>query len=179
MRSCILSFSLLFLLSYHPLTSSAASSKLDEVCNNLGGWYVSRELCHSVFSADPQSPTADLDGIAIISANIAAKNATSVIADLNKVLKASTDPDHQKALQTCLQVYTDVIPKLNSVTESIKSKKFAEAENVFNAALGVPAKCDDATANYPPVRALVDKDDVYFSSVVLVAKAVSGYLASN
>ncbi|KAJ3689609.1 hypothetical protein LUZ61_018773 [Rhynchospora tenuis] len=178
MTSCILSFSLLFLLSYHPLSSSAASSKLDEVCNNLGGWYVTPELCHSVFSADPQSSTADLDGIAIISANIATKNATSVVADLNKFLKASSDPNHQKALQRCLQVYTDAIPKLNGVAESIKSKNYAEAANVFSAALDVPAKCDDATSNYPPVRALVDRDDVYFSNVVLVARAVSGYLAS-
>jgi hypothetical protein len=42
----------------------------------------------------------------------------------------------------------------------------------------VPVKCDSATADYPATRALVDKDDVSFSNVAYIARAVAGYLAN-
>jgi pectinesterase inhibitor-like protein len=178
MAACFLSFSLLFLLWCQSVSVSASPSKLDEVCNNIGGWYVTPEKCHSVLDTDPQSRTADLNGIGTIAANIAAKNAALVLTDMKQFFKATTDPVQQKALQTCVQEYTDVIPKLNSASELIKNKKYSEAYSVLDAALAVPVKCDSATADYPATRALVDKDDVSFSNVAYIARAVAGYLAN-
>lgn len=178
MAACFLSFSLLFLLSCQSLSVSAAPSKLEEVCNNVGGWYVTPQLCHSVLDTDPQSRTADINGIGVIAANIAYRNATAVLTDMKRFFKATSDPVQQKALQTCVKVYTDVIPTLNGAADLIKSRKYGEAESALSAALAVPANCDDATANYPAIRALVDKDDVSFSNVASVAQAVAGYLAN-
>lgn len=175
-------FYLLFLVSCHFLSISAAPPvtppKLDEVCNNVGGWYVTPQLCHSVLDTDPQSQNADLKGIAVIAVNIAAGNATLVLADMKQFLQATSDPIQQKALQTCVQVYTDIIPKLKVAAESIKNNKYSEAGTVLEAAMGVPAKCDDTTGNYPTIRAMVDKVDVSFSNVALVARAVVGYLTN-
>ncbi|KAF3336056.1 putative invertase inhibitor [Carex littledalei] len=175
-------FYLLFLLSCHSLSISAAPPvappKLGEACNNVGGWYITSQVCHSVLDTDPQSQTADLNGIAIIAVNIATRNATLVLTDIKRFLQATSDPIQQKALQTCVQVYTDIIPKLKVAAESIKSNKYSEAGTVLDEALGVPAKCDDVTGNYPTIRALVDRVDVSFSNVVSVARAVVGYLAN-
>ncbi|KAJ1693545.1 hypothetical protein LUZ63_010243 [Rhynchospora breviuscula] len=157
------------LLSYHPFSSFAVASNVDKVCQNMKSGHVTRKDCYSVINTDPRSHSADLHGIAIISADIAIKTATSLIPDVNKFFKASSDPNHQKARQKCLQACTDVIPKLNGAAESIKSKNYVQARNVFVEAFIVPKMCFDPTENYPPLWALIER----FTTVVYVAIEVS------
>ncbi|KAJ3704411.1 hypothetical protein LUZ61_008116 [Rhynchospora tenuis] len=180
MEASLVSFiAVLFLLSSHPLSVAADIAKVDEVCNNVGGWYVTPAMCHSVLDTDPQSSTADLNGVGVIGANIVAKNATLTLGSIKKILDASSDPNQKKGLETCVLVYTNIIPKLNGAVASMKSKKYSEALEVMSEALAVPAKCDTATMNYPNLKMVLDRVGIPFSTVASVGQAVAGYLSSN
>ncbi|KAJ4784832.1 Invertase inhibitor [Rhynchospora pubera] len=157
------------LLSYHPFSRFAAASTVDDVCEKtMVDGHVTKKECYSVINSDPRSRTADLHGIAVISGDIAIKTATSLIPDVYKFLKASSDPNQQKERRKCFQTCTDVIPMLNGAAELVKSKNYGQARKVFVNALIVPKMCYDLTENHP-LRGLIER----FITVVSVAFKVS------
>lgn len=178
MEISLLSFFSLILLSSYPLLLSAAPSNLDQLCSMLGGWYVTPQLCHSVLDSDPRSRTADLNGLGIIACDVAARNATSVAADIQLLLSnaSSSDTNREKVLKTCLKLYADVVPALNGVAESIKGKNYSAAETVLDAAMKVPANCDDAATDDTELWGLLNHYDTGFTYVVWVTRAIAAYI---
>jgi pectinesterase inhibitor-like protein len=179
MASCVLSFSLLFLIiSCQSLFISAAPFKhaIDEVCYYVGYRNVEAtegQLCHLVLDTDPRSRTANKYSIGIITANIAVKNATMGVEHMKQFLKATNSLVHQKAVQTCVQAFRDIIPKLNGMVELMKSKSYSDA---YMVTLDSITECYDNIAKYPSLRVIVDNDVGGLLIVVSIAREVASYL---
>lgn len=178
MEISLFSFFSVILLSSYPFSISATPSNLDQLCNLLGASYISPQLCHSIMDSDPRSFTADLNGLGIIASNIAARNATMIAADIQLLLlnSSSSDINREKVLKTCLKLYTDVVPMLNSAAKSIKVKNYSGAETMLNVATKVPANCDNAAIEETSLWSLLNHYDAGFTYVVYVAHAIAAYI---
>ncbi|KAJ1693538.1 hypothetical protein LUZ63_010236 [Rhynchospora breviuscula] len=177
MEVYLLSFFCLILCSSYPLFISAASSNVDQLCNLLGGWYVTPQLCHSVLDSHPRSRTTDLNGLGIIAAKATAAKASSIAADIQLLLlKASSDINQQNVLKTCLKLYTDVVPLLKGAITAIEVKNYSKAETVLYAAFEVTGKCDNAARADTFLWSSLNHYDTEFANVSWVAHAIAAYI---
>lgn len=92
---------LLSLCSHFISVCAAASPKYDMICNFVvthGSFlHNSAQECRSVFETDPQSRTADIDGLGIVAANIMARSAASVAANIKHVIYNGSLNSQQEA----------------------------------------------------------------------------------
>ncbi|XP_015867162.2 cell wall / vacuolar inhibitor of fructosidase 1-like [Ziziphus jujuba] len=67
------------------------------------------DLCISSLESNPQSSNADLNGLAMIMVNIVLSNTTSTLDYIQALLKQAPEPQLQRALANCAELYIPVV----------------------------------------------------------------------
>jgi hypothetical protein len=95
--------------------SGTGGSPLDTLCGNLGGYYVTPELCTSALCGPDPSACRSARGapdLAALAARLAAANATAAKASVESALAHAppADAEAAKGMRSCLQLYTGTVP---------------------------------------------------------------------
>ncbi|CAL9114211.1 putative invertase inhibitor [Musa acuminata AAA Group] len=116
--STFLSLLLLLCFSFQIISSAV----VDDICSFVGDSYVDKEFCLKTLSSDPRSKTADADGLAVISVEIAVAKAAEVKTRIEAQLKGAADAYEKDRAQAALQIFSNVVSTFEWSVKSLKSK---------------------------------------------------------
>ncbi|CAL5092589.1 unnamed protein product [Urochloa decumbens] len=136
-------------------SGSTKMAPLDEVCELLGGYYVTPELCKSVLCHDASSP-------------LAAANATVARTSVQQAVAAvaSNNATEKAGLRSCLQLYNGFVAALEWAAGSVAAGRLPGAREVMQAAQHVHEACDGMAGEATP------KESVEFFCMAYVVYAV-------
>ncbi|KAL2345436.1 hypothetical protein Fmac_006721 [Flemingia macrophylla] len=122
----------------------AQETKGKDLINKVCTMSPYRDLCMNVLSSDPeQSPDADLKDLAIISLEVAAKNASGILKDAKRLINDdSLNPDVQQGLADCKQTILDAESQLEDTIASLLDDSKSDANVWLKAALAAIDTCD-------------------------------------
>ncbi|GJN35376.1 hypothetical protein PR202_gb24145 [Eleusine coracana subsp. coracana] len=167
----MLSALLLFVTFAAAGIAAAETTALDEVCGQLGGFYVTPELCASALCSDPSSPcraARDAPAVAALATKLAARNATATMASVEAALSSSNATEVTKGLQACLELYAGAVAALQWAAASVAAGQYRGAREVLQAAEYVPAGCNGMAVD----AAALPRENGAFSYMAMVAHAV-------
>ncbi|XVE82301.1 hypothetical protein DITRI_Ditri15bG0137200 [Diplodiscus trichospermus] len=156
-------FHAVFSFTFLPVTDSA-TSLIETTCKQTPFF----NLCVSTLQSDPRSSTADVAGLGHIIADSINGKAPATLNQIKGLLKSATDPNMQKALQSCVDSYNTIVQADIPVAFEAITKgdpKFAvdSAADAANEA----QDCEKSFAN-PPKSPISDSNkNVHDLSVVL------------
>ncbi|GJM95255.1 hypothetical protein PR202_ga11967 [Eleusine coracana subsp. coracana] len=175
MASSMLPALLLFVAFTAAGIAAAETTPLDEVCGQLGGFYVTPELCASALCSDPTSPcraAGDAPAVAALAVRLAARNATATKASVEAALSSSNatfaGAEVTKGLQACLELYAGAVTALQWAAASVAAGQYRGAREVLQAAEYIPAGCNGMAGDV----AALPKENGGFSYMAMVAHAV-------
>ncbi|URE27823.1 hypothetical protein MUK42_25334 [Musa troglodytarum] len=116
--SAFLSLLLLLCFSFQTISSAV----VDEICSEVEDSYVDKEFCLKTLSSDPRSKTADADGLAVISVEIAVAKAAEVKTRIEAQLKGAADAYEKDRAQAARQIFSNVVSTFQWSAKSLKSK---------------------------------------------------------
>ncbi|KAJ8468099.1 hypothetical protein OPV22_030651 [Ensete ventricosum] len=99
-----------------------SSAVLDEICSEIEDSYIDKDFCIKTLSSDPKSKTADADGLAVISVEIAVAKAAEVKTRIEAQLKGAADAYEKDRAQAALQIFSNVVSTFEWSVKSLKSK---------------------------------------------------------
>ncbi|KQJ86601.1 uncharacterized protein LOC100821733 [Brachypodium distachyon] len=138
--SALLVALLLFFIS--AVGSEAAAAPLEQLCANLGGFYVTPETCTSSLCVNSSCRSArDAPELATLAAGLAAANATAAKASLEAALASSPGKGPAEALRACLQMYGGAVPALQWAARAVAAGRHPGATAVLEAARYIAAGC--------------------------------------
>ncbi|KAL5224186.1 hypothetical protein ABZP36_010825 [Zizania latifolia] len=162
-----------------------ARTALDDVCSDLGGYYVTPEICASALCGDPSSRCRAARGapeVAALAAGLAAANATATKASIEAALalagdgtEASASPPtasradaRRKGMRSCLKLYAGAVPALQWAAQSVAAGRYRGAREVLQAAQYVALGCEGMAGG----EAALPRENDQFSLMAIVAHAV-------
>ncbi|XP_047050540.1 uncharacterized protein LOC124655732 [Lolium rigidum] len=156
--------------------SGAGDSPLDQLCGNLGGYYVTPELCTSALcGADPSAcrNARSKPELAALATRLAAANATATKASIESALGhgAGRDAEATKGLRSCLQLYAGAVPALQWATQAVAAGRYRGAGEVLQAAVYIGSGCTGMAG-----QATLPRENDRFSSMAIVAHAVVAFM---
>ncbi|OVA20299.1 Pectinesterase inhibitor domain [Macleaya cordata] len=130
-------------------------------------------FCVRSFGANIRSKTADLAGLGIISTDLAISNAKFIKLYAKNMLKDQQKGDGGKALQDCLEVFTDAIPQLNEVKQAFLSKDYSTANIKMSAAMDASSTCEDGLKEKNITVPSFTKKNEEFSQLAAITLAIT------
>ncbi|GJN35372.1 hypothetical protein PR202_gb24141 [Eleusine coracana subsp. coracana] len=123
---------LLVVVVFTATGAAAAAAALDDVCNGLGRFNVTPELCTSILCADASAPcraAGDPPAVAALATKVASQNAADTKGRLETALSASPG---NEGLRACLDLYAAAVPalewaagQLRGAREVLKAAEYA------------------------------------------------------
>ncbi|KAG8049171.1 hypothetical protein GUJ93_ZPchr0009g1866 [Zizania palustris] len=150
---------------------------LDDACSDLGGYYVTPEICESALCGDPSSRCRVARGapeVAALAARLAAANATATKASIEAALALAGDGTEssadarRKGMRSCLQLYARAVPALQWAAQSVAARRYRGAREVLWAAQYVASGCNGMAGG----DAALPRENDQFSLMAIVAHAV-------
>ncbi|KAG8092959.1 hypothetical protein GUJ93_ZPchr0012g19135 [Zizania palustris] len=166
-----------------------ARTALDDVCSDLGGYYVTPEICASALCGDPSSRCRAARGapeVAVLAARLAVANATATKASIEAALalagggteasasSSSSSPTasradaRRKGMRSCLKLYAGAVPALQWAAQSVAAGRYRGAREVLQAAQYVALGCEGMAGG----EAALPRENDQFSLMAIVAHAV-------
>ncbi|KAF3456382.1 hypothetical protein FNV43_RR01032 [Rhamnella rubrinervis] len=103
------------------------------------------DLCVSSLESNPESSSADLNGLAQIMVNIVLSNTSSTLDYIQGLLKEAPEPQLQRALADCAELYIPVVKfSLPQAIEALISGHFGFANYGISDAAKEAAACEKA-----------------------------------
>ncbi|KAF0890047.1 hypothetical protein E2562_036423 [Oryza meyeriana var. granulata] len=170
----------------------AAWTALDGVCGDLGGYYVTPELCKSALcgggvgpsSSSPCRAARGAPEVAALAARLAAANATVTKASIevaanvtglqqNRSGNGTAAAARRQGMRSCLQLYADAVPALEWAARSVAAGRYRGAREVLQAAQYVSLGCEGmAGGGEGGGAAALPRENERFSVMAIVAHAV-------
>ncbi|XP_040385580.1 uncharacterized protein LOC121056010 [Oryza brachyantha] len=172
----------------------AWTTALDGVCGDLGGYYVTPELCKSALcggggGGNPSSPCRAARGageVAALAARLAAANATATRASVESAARAleqtpsssngteaAAAEARRQGMRSCLQLYAGAVPALEWAARSVAAGRYRGAREVLQAAQYVSLGCEGmAGGGEAAAAAPLPRENERFSVMAIVAHAV-------
>ncbi|KAM3346589.1 hypothetical protein ACQJBY_020890 [Aegilops geniculata] len=151
-----------------PSSSAAPRSPLDDLCNSLGPWYVTRNVCVSTLCVDPSCRSARrLPELAVIATRLTVSNATVAKTSIEHALAHAKDGKARKVMRSCLQLYTGAVPRLQWAARSVAAGRYSGVPEVLQSARDVSSECTDLAA-----KVALPKENDEFFMMAYVANAV-------
>ncbi|KAM0865070.1 hypothetical protein ACQ4PT_043532 [Festuca glaucescens] len=160
--------------------SGAGGSPLDQLCGNLGGYYVSPELCISALcGVDPSAcrNARSTPELAALATRLAVANATATKANLESALGHAAEPasardaEATKGMRSCLQLYAGAVPALQWAAQAVAAGRYRGAEEVLQAAQYIGSGCTGMAG-----EAALPRENDRFSYMAIVAHAVVAFM---
>ncbi|KAI4372109.1 hypothetical protein MLD38_010387 [Melastoma candidum] len=133
------------------LVASAASTKVlvEEAC--LKANY--KELCVSTIGSDPEAPSSDLPGLAMIALRLGAADASSTSAFILQSLNDTTlDPTVQQCLADCSDYYLDAVQQLDNCVAALTVKALGDAREWIETAIEDVSVCEQGFKQHASVN---------------------------
>ncbi|PIA61577.1 hypothetical protein AQUCO_00300830v1 [Aquilegia coerulea] len=141
---CLLGLALVSLLEF------ISCDTLTDTCKKLSDSdpkNLSTEFCVTTLQVNPDSMTADLHGLGVISLNLAIANATYVKSQFQKVLDEQKKPggniELSKSCEVCVEAYSLGLSSLNDAVSSFESKLYYDSNIAMSAVYDSPGTCED------------------------------------
>ncbi|PKA53290.1 Putative invertase inhibitor [Apostasia shenzhenica] len=155
----------------------AGADTLHETCNFLGGDYINYDYCVSTLSSDPAIATADNHGLAVISINLTATNATALRSRADGLAQADPDSFVRAQLRNCSALYAAALPDIRKSADAAADRNYGGATEMLAGVLRVPAGCDEAFKSREGVVSPIRRENDEFSDLASLAKAVNNYMS--
>ncbi|XP_072962530.1 putative invertase inhibitor [Typha angustifolia] len=174
--SLFLPFFVLALLHHNLLLSVLAS--VEDACKavTIKNQNVGYNFCVTSLQADPNSGSTDSKGLAIIAANLTKVNATITAAKIQSLLKEPLDPVAKALLNTCTNIYENIIDLLSSSIDALRAGRVAEAKEKLMLAENKPEDCDDLLFEGGK-NSLLAKEDEDCQGLVTITQTFASMLA--
>nr|UPU96046.1 daylily invertase inhibitor [Hemerocallis fulva] len=160
------------------LRCSSSTSSGYELCNWLGGYYITYDSCVSSLQPDPSSKTASYHQLAVISLNLTITNATAVQSKFETITGKERDNKTKSLLYNCLDLYTDNVPSLRLAANEAVSKNYTGAAEVVFKFSSMPGACDDKFRDKKGVDSPLMRENLDLMNLALVAHAINDYLSN-
>ena len=136
----ILVIPLLFTSLFYQVSNAVNDTYLDSICHKSTDY----ELCNSTFAADSRTPTADLNGLLLISisSNMNLLE-TTIVNRIPKILDILEDPLDKARLQNCSTDYIIALGQLSNAYLASASKNYQEATRLATDAAFKNVECDN------------------------------------
>lgn len=164
-----------------------AKTAVDDLCDNLGSYYIEPDLCRSALCYDPSLPCSaahNVSALAILATKLTVANATTTRERI-KVVHSSfvamhnstaEDEETEVALLSCLDLYRGIMPALRWAAHSVATGQYHGTQQVLNATSFIAYSCDGmvGTIGFPPVEVLPRENDAFH----YMARITSAIVAS-
>ena len=136
----ILVIPLLVTSLFYQVSNAVNATYLDSICHKSTDY----ELCNSTFAADSRTPTADLNGLLLISisSNMNLLE-TTIVNRIPKILDILDDPQDKARLQNCSTDYIIALGQLSNAYLASASKNYQEATRLATDAAFKNVECDN------------------------------------
>ncbi|XP_077242343.1 putative invertase inhibitor [Tasmannia lanceolata] len=102
------------------------------------------DFCVTSLETDSRSYTTDLQGLGVISVELAITRASITISYIKDLMKNTTsDPFIKERLRSCLDQYSNAIPTLENSSMAFKSKRYEDVNIWVSAAMDGATTCED------------------------------------
>ncbi|KAJ6851664.1 putative invertase inhibitor [Iris pallida] len=173
---------ILFFLSTTLFSSSAAVASVEETCKGITSVRpdVGYDFCVSSLESDPDSVSADPDGLAVVAIRLSIANATAVAAKIESLMRGGeedqSDPSLRECLGVCAEVYSDAVDHLNQALASIRARSYGDAVTFLSAALDAADNCEDAFGDLGWGTSPVAAEDRDYGRLADIALAIGASL---
>ncbi|KAL6010373.1 hypothetical protein ACLOJK_000804 [Asimina triloba] len=135
------------------------------------------DFCVSALRADKKSITADLQGLGVVSAQLASANATQTQAHIAQLLKKKNlDPFDKDCLKACQESYSDAIYTLNDVVKAFQSKRYGDANIWVASVMDDSTTCETGFKEKPGHTSPLTKYNADLFQLGAIALAISHLL---
>ena len=153
----ILVIPLLVTSLFYQVSNAVNATYLDSICHKSTDY----ELCNSTFAADSRTPTADLNGLLLISisSNMNLLE-TTIVNRIPKILDILEDPLDKARLQNCSTDYIIALGQLSNAYLASASKNYQEGKNLAMDAYLKNVECEkeyNTTAFASPIADVPEK----------------------
>ncbi|KAJ3672620.1 hypothetical protein LUZ60_007341 [Juncus effusus] len=139
---------------------NSISASLEDSCKAVAKHSpnINADFCITSLQVDPSSQSANSIGLALIAVNLASKNATSTKSEIENYLKDPSKSNVKAVLDTCEELYSDMIGTLSKADKAIRSFSYGDAKTYLSAALDAPATCEDSFEEQGVASVLAKED---------------------
>ncbi|XP_010052753.2 putative invertase inhibitor [Eucalyptus grandis] len=156
-------FLIFFLTSLHAASADGGNTNIiHETCKKCAQAdpNVSYKFCVASLESNPNSLSADLHGLGLISIKLLRHNMTHTRSYTKKLLKSKKmDPFIKACLQDCLELYSDAVPTLKEVIRSYKAEKYEDANINLSSAMEASTTCEDGFSEKGVVSPLTERNE--------------------
>ncbi|OAY79808.1 putative invertase inhibitor [Ananas comosus] len=160
MKSIILFASALVLILGN---SAFTSGSLEDTCKKVqaGDPDSKYEFCVTSLQVVPESRTANLSQLTIITTQLSIKNFTHALGVIAQLLKNhSLSHLQREVLETCQEVYNYGVDANKQAIEDVKAGDIFSASSNLSAAADAPVNCEDAFSEAKEASLLPREDDL-------------------
>ncbi|KAK0599105.1 hypothetical protein LWI29_002413 [Acer saccharum] len=136
----LISFAAILLVSFSAIYPSSGIH--EEILKTICSAGHSGTRCMSILKSDPQTASADLPQLSLISFELAMKQADSNIKSFKEIAATnSTDPQITKRCSPCVGIYKDIKSLVQEAHHKSELKHYADISEIFDASLQLAYKC--------------------------------------
>ncbi|XP_072967999.1 putative invertase inhibitor [Typha angustifolia] len=153
------------------------ASNVEDVCRAAASSSpnINFDFCVTSLQADPGSGSADKKGLAVIAAELASKNATSTKSRVQELLNKAVEPKLKNSLDTCLDLYSDMIPNLSDSISAIRTGRYSDAKTYLSSAFDAPGDCENAFSE-EGIQSPITKENSDSQQLSVIALSITNTL---
>ncbi|VVA29106.1 PREDICTED: putative [Prunus dulcis] len=137
---------LLLFFFFFTLKAITAKNLIPETCKKCvqDDPNLSYKFCVTSLQAAPNSSSADVRQLGIISMNLIRQNMTSTRQYIKQLMKnRKLDKFLRAYLEVCLELYSDAIPDIKQALRYYKAKQYRDANVRVTGVYDAPVTCED------------------------------------
>lgn len=141
---------------------------------------IHKELCLSSLAADPNTKTADLSGLTLISIRLATSSGTNTSGYIQDMLrKEDLDPEVEQCLNDCSENYLDAVDQLDDSLAALTVRNYADLEKWIGAAGDDADWCEGCFKDNAPQKAILSERNKMFKHLCDNAMTVAKCLEAD
>ncbi|KAL6008280.1 hypothetical protein ACLOJK_033786 [Asimina triloba] len=169
------SFFLLILFFFSCQGGSCQLQLIQETCNKSASIdpLLSYDFCVASLEAVPESYTADLNGLGIISLKLALLNATHAEHRVVELQAGKQDLFTKRCLETCPELYSDATSSLEDSIKAFSFSSYDDANAYVSAAMDDCGTCEDGFKEKEGVVSPMMKENQDIFQLCAIALAIT------
>jgi pectinesterase inhibitor-like protein len=175
-------FSFAFLLLFLLFFTITATNLISDTCKKCAqnDRTLSYKFCVTSLQAAPNSSSANLRQLGLISMKLVQHNVTNTKHFIKQLLKnKNLDKFVRVRLDDCLELYTDAVPTIKQVMKDYKSKHYRDANIRLSAVSGASTTCEDGFEERPGFVSPLKKRDNDTFQLSAIALSIVNMVSSS
>lgn len=175
-------FAFTFLPLFLLFSTITATNLISETCKKCAknDANLSYKFCVTSLQAAPNSSSANLRQLGLISMKLVQHNVTDTKHFIKQLLKnKNLDKFVRVYLDDCLELYTDAVPTIKQAIKDYKSKHNRDANIRLSAVSGASTTCEDGFEERPGLVSPLKKRDNDMFQLSAIALAIINMVSSS